>query len=175
MQSNIREWLLPSLFITSVTSFLLILTSTSVLATGKGHHHPEGEMTEHMQMMQAVKGEIPEEYRIMERTPILPDEESLQKGSELFLQSCSVCHGKSGDGKGPAAAALKTPPANFIDKKHSAIYGPGEKYWIIGNGTGQTGMPAFSQISLVERWHLVNHILQLQQERSEEKKEHGHH
>jgi hypothetical protein len=36
-----------------------------------------------------------------------------------------------------AAYVLKTPPANFLDHKHSAIYGPGEKYWIIGNGTGK--------------------------------------
>lgn len=59
---------------------------------------------------------------------------------------------------------MKTPPANFLEKKHSAIYGPGEKYWIIGNGTGKTGMPAFSQLTPVQRWHLVNYIIHLQEE-----------
>ena len=149
-----------------VTFILLfpIATSISVLASGKGHHHHQEEMSEHMQLMQAVKENIPKEYQIMERTPILPSEESLQKGNALFLQNCSVCHGEKGDGKGPAAAALNPPPANFLDKKHSGMYGPGGKYWIIGHGTGQTGMPAFTQFTPIERWHLVNHIFHLQQE-----------
>ena len=143
--------------------FLLIVISTSALASGKGHHHPEEGMSEHMQSMQKVKEGVPEEFQIMERTPIIPDEDSLQLGRNLFLQNCSVCHGEKGDGKGPAAAALKTPPANFLDSKHSAMYGPGEKYWIIGNGTENTGMPAFTQFTPVQRWNLVNHIIQLQQ------------
>lgn len=174
MQPSAREWQLPSLLITFVTSFLLVITSISALANGKGYHQPDEKMSEHMKLMQAVREEIPEEFRIMERTPILPDEDSLQRGSVLFLQSCSVCHGKDGDGKGPAAAALSTPPANFLDDKHSSIYGPGEKFWIIGNGTGQTGMPAFSQFSPVDRWNLVNHILQLQEEDPAKPKEHGY-
>lgn len=127
---------------------------------------PEKEMSEHMDAMMAVKEEIPEEYRMMNRTPIIPDDESLQQGEKLFRQNCSVCHGEKGDGKGPAAGAMKTPPANFLEKKHSAMYGPGEKYWIIGNGTKKTGMPAFEQLVPAQRWHLVNHILQLQQEGS---------
>jgi mono/diheme cytochrome c family protein len=127
-----------------------------------------------MQSMLAVKEGVPEEYRIMERTPVIPDDESLQQGEKLFLQNCGVCHGEKGDGKGPAAAALKPPPANFLEKKHSAIYGPGEKYWIIDKGTGKTGMPAFPQLTPVDRWHLVNYILHLQQERSGEKNKHDH-
>lgn len=151
------------LSVTFVFLLILMIAGTSVLASGKGHHHPDEGMSEHMQSMMAAKDSVPEEYQIMERTPILPDEDSLQLGRKLFLQNCSVCHGEKGDGKGPAAAALKTPPANFLDHKHSAIYGPGEKYWIIGNGTGDTGMPAFTQLTPVQRWNLVNHILQLQQ------------
>lgn len=145
------------------TLLLLIVSASPALATGSGHHHHDEEAPDHMQSMMAVKESIPEEYLIMERTPILPSEESLQKGQKLFLQNCSACHGEGGDGKGPAAASLQTPPANFLDKKHSAIYGPGEKFWIIGHGTEQTGMPAFSHLTPIDRWNLVNHILQLQQ------------
>ncbi|NIQ96369.1 MAG: cytochrome c [Desulfuromonadales bacterium] len=98
----------------------------------------------------------------MERTPIVPDEESLARGRTLYMQQCASCHGKKGRGDGPAARALKTPPANFLDLEHSNIYGPGAKYWIIGHGTGETGMPAFAQIALKDRWHLVNFLLDLQ-------------
>ena len=148
----------------AVTLLLLIISSSPVLATGSGHRHNDKEMSEHMHSMMAVKEAIPDEYRIMERTPIFPGEKSLQQGSKLFLQNCSACHGEKGDGKGPAAAALKPPPANFLDKEHSGTYGPGEKYWIIENGIKKTGMPAFSQFSPSQRWHLVNYIFQLQEE-----------
>jgi len=145
---------------------LIIVASGAVFASGTGHHHDDQTMSEHMRSMMTVKESIPEEFRIMVRTPIPADPESLQKGRALFMQHCSVCHGANGDGKGPAAAALNTPPANFLDRQHSAIYSPGEKYWIIAHGSTQTGMPAFTQISPLERWHLVNHILLLQKNSS---------
>lgn len=111
----------------------------------------------------------------MERTPIVPDEKSLEQGQELFAQHCMACHGENGDGRDPAAAALQTQPANFLDAQHSGMYNPGEKYWIIGNGTGETGMPGFSQLSPEDRWHLVNHILFLQQQsKGRQPHEQGH-
>ncbi len=162
MKSNACDRLFGILHLLAILILLLVISTSPLLANGKGHHQSDEGTSEHMQSMMATKKRVPEEYRIMERTPVVPSEKSLQQGRKLFLQNCSVCHGEKGNGKGPAAAALKTPPANFLDKKHSAIYGPGEKYWIIGNGTGKTGMPAFSQFTPVNRWDLVNFILQLQ-------------
>jgi mono/diheme cytochrome c family protein len=159
---NIRNILLS--FLTVFLTFsLIIAASTSAYAHGKDHQ-PKDESSDHMKMMQDVKKGIPEDYRIMERTPVIPDEKSLQQGQQLFLDNCVVCHGEKGDGKGSAAAALQTPPANFLDRKHSAMYGPGEKYWIIGNGSGETGMPGFSLLTTIQRWHLVNYIFHLQRE-----------
>ena len=165
----------PSKLIIPLSLLLLIATSHTVLANGKEQHGTDGGMSEHMQSMQDLKESIPEEYRIMERTPILSDEESLRQGRKLFSINCSVCHGESGDGRGPASAALKTPSANFLNKEHSAIYSPGEKFWIIGHGTGETGMPAAAHLKPVDRWHLVNYILHLQQGNLVEPKEHGAH
>ncbi|MBZ5570849.1 MAG: c-type cytochrome [Acidobacteriia bacterium] len=34
-------------------------------------------------------------------------------GKEMFMSYCAVCHGKDGKGNGPAAAALKIPPADL--------------------------------------------------------------
>ena len=34
-------------------------------------------------------------------------------GKEMFVTYCAVCHGQDGRGAGPAAAALKMPPANL--------------------------------------------------------------
>lgn len=141
----------------------VIVAAGSASSHGNEKHPGKTKMDQHMQAMMATKEKVPEEYRVMERTPILPDEESLTQGAELFSQNCAVCHGENGDGKGPAAATLQPPPANFLDSRHSGMYNPGEKYWIIGNGSGSTGMPAFPNLSPAERWHLVNHILSLQQ------------
>jgi mono/diheme cytochrome c family protein len=34
-------------------------------------------------------------------------------GKEMFSSYCAVCHGKDGKGNGPAASAMKTPPADL--------------------------------------------------------------
>ncbi len=34
-------------------------------------------------------------------------------GKALFMQYCASCHGTQGDGKGPLASTLTTPPANL--------------------------------------------------------------
>lgn len=140
----------------------LMTFKMSCFAHGTEEHHQEGESTKHMQAMLAIKDEIPEEYSIMERTPIIPDKESLTSGRKLYQQHCAVCHGEDGRGDGPAAKAMDPSPANFLDHEHSAIYGPGDKFWIIGKGNDATGMPAFGQIGAKDRWNLVNFILELQ-------------
>ncbi len=37
------------------------------------------------------------------------------KGEEVFAQTCWTCHGKTGVGDGPAAAALDPKPRNYTD------------------------------------------------------------
>lgn len=128
-----------------------------------GEQHGAGKTSEHMAAMHRLKEKIPEEYRLMDRTPVTPTQKSLAQGKELYLKHCAACHGAGGKGDGPAAAGMNPPPANFLDLDHSATYGPDEKYWIISNGSPETGMPGFSdQMGLLDRWHLVNHILNLQ-------------
>jgi len=99
----------------------------------------------------------------MDRTPVTPTTESLERGADAYARFCVACHGPGGLGDGPAAAALATPPTSFLDLQHSAVYGPGEKYWIIGNGIGSAGMPGFAdRTGPRERWDLVNFILEMQ-------------
>ena len=117
--------------ITLVTAGPMIVTGSSY-AHGEEKHDKTKKMSSHMQAMYALKEKVPEDYRIMERTPISPDKQSLERGAELYSRLCSVCHGKQGQGDGPAATGLMTPPANFQNLEHSGIYGPGEKFWIIG-------------------------------------------
>jgi mono/diheme cytochrome c family protein len=48
---------------------------------------------------------------------------SPSSGKEMFTSYCAPCHGKSGKGDGPAAAALKQPPA----RPHHASQRPWRK------------------------------------------------
>jgi len=49
---------------------------------------------------------------------------SAASGKEMFLNYCASCHGKSGTGDGPAAAALKVGPADLtqLAKKNNGKY-----------------------------------------------------
>jgi mono/diheme cytochrome c family protein len=152
--------------------FLAISLAWGVSALGheKADHEPPGHDAHHdvhLQAMMREKERIPAEFRIMDRTPVTPTATSLARGKMLYEKHCSVCHGEEGRGDGPAAAALEPRPASFLDLEHSNFYSPGEKYWIIGNGTKETGMPGFGHLLAPnERWDLVNHILSLQEKAS---------
>jgi mono/diheme cytochrome c family protein len=132
-------------------------------AHGSQKHQDSGQRKQHMEDMVQLKNQIPEDFQVMNRTPVIPDEMSLQSGKKAFTQFCTACHGQDGRGDGPAAGGMNPQPANFHDLEHSGIYGPGEKFWIITNGSGKTGMPGFAnELSIQTRWDLVNYIYRLQ-------------
>jgi mono/diheme cytochrome c family protein len=70
--------------------------------------------------------------------------------------NCVSCHGASGKGDGPAAAALPPPkPANWtsdVVQKQT----DGEIFWKISNGRG--AMPPWKHLPENERWEIVNYI-----------------
>jgi mono/diheme cytochrome c family protein len=41
------------------------------------------------------------------------DENQVAKGREIYTENCASCHGVSGEGDGPLARVLTTPPANL--------------------------------------------------------------
>ncbi len=42
------------------------------------------------------------------------------KGKDLYTKDCAACHGPTGKGDGPAAAALNPKPADFTNKAYIA-------------------------------------------------------
>jgi len=40
-----------------------------------------------------------------------------RNGQAIYLRNCVRCHGAALDGRGPDAATLVRPPANFLDKR----------------------------------------------------------
>ena len=55
----------------------LLMPVASGLTQSDKKHAVDDKMSAHMKAMHALKKRIPEEYRIMDRTPIHPDDKSL--------------------------------------------------------------------------------------------------
>jgi len=70
--------------------------------------------------------------------------------------NCASCHGATGKGDGPAAAAL--PPPKPADWTSAKVQGQtdGELFWKITNGRG--AMPPWKHLPEKERWEIVNYI-----------------
>jgi mono/diheme cytochrome c family protein/putative copper export protein len=91
------------------------------------------------------------------RPAIADTPESIRRGHDLFLTHCAVCHGTNGRGDGPAAAGLLQRPAD-LTASHTADHTPGDIFWWVTHGLG-LAMPGFGdQLSVEDRWDLVNFV-----------------
>ncbi|MBI3142526.1 MAG: cytochrome c [Bacteroidetes bacterium] len=93
------------------------------------------------------------------KNPIEPSPASLAQGQRIFQQNCWTCHGKLGQGDGPAGAGLPTKPANLSSNAIQS-QSDGEIFWKITEGRG-TMAPYKQGLSETQRWHLVNYIRNL--------------
>lgn len=64
-----------------------------------------------------------------------------RKGQDLFNDKCRLCHGKLGNGDGPAAVAFNPRPKNFTDPKFWQNFSDAMIEDTIRNGHGS--MPGF--------------------------------
>jgi copper transport protein len=92
------------------------------------------------------------------RNPYPPDQASLAIGKRIYDAQCAACHGDTGRGDGPAATALRPPPADL--RVHMAAgHTDGQLYDWIANGFPGTAMPAWKdQLSDEQIWHAINYI-----------------
>jgi mono/diheme cytochrome c family protein len=105
----------------------------------------------------------------------------VERGRKLYLEHCAVCHGAKGEGDGPMAKLLTTPPANlrllserygnplpagqiagFIDGRADiAAHGPrdmpvwGSSAWDKQPGSGEPGQLTPAVASLVAYLHSI--------------------
>lgn len=79
----------------------------------------------------------------------------LARGATLFTQNCASCHGMTGDGHGPDAAKLTTPPIDFSDLKRARQRSPFALYQVIEQGIDGTAMQSFASLPSDDRWALA--------------------
>lgn len=82
----------------------------------------------------------------------IPD---LQRGTQLYAENCSSCHGVTGRGDGPAAASLNPRPVNFTDRSRAKERSVFALEQVIAQGLDGTAMPSFGHLSAEDRWALA--------------------
>jgi mono/diheme cytochrome c family protein len=85
----------------------------------------------------------------------------ISEGREVFLNNCSGCHGKNGDGDGFAASALPVKPRAYRTEKFKYGNRPSEIVRTIELGRSSI-MPSFAQdLSYKQRWAVAHFVWSL--------------
>jgi mono/diheme cytochrome c family protein len=109
-------------------------------------------------MRQVHHTPIPAEYAGL-KNPVQADGPSLAHGARIYAAQCVACHGETGWGDGPAAAALAPPPAPLA--RTTRMMGDAYLFWRISEGGAAfgTAMPGWKDALVKEeRWDLVNYL-----------------
>lgn len=86
----------------------------------------------------------------------------VQRGQQLFAQNCATCHGTSGKGDGPAAAALNPKPQDLTDDQWKHGGSPEQILQTVTNGVPGTAMVSWASLPEADRRALVAYIQSLQ-------------
>ena len=102
----------------------------------------------------AKKNKSPYGKKSQDATP-----EIIAEGKAIFegTGTCVNCHGKEGNGQGPAGKVLNPGPRDFTNCKFHKKRKEGELMWVIKNGSPGTGMVPLipATISEEEGWKVI--------------------
>ncbi|WP_449430327.1 FTR1 family protein [Pseudomonas putida] len=95
-------------------------------------------------------------YEVSQAPVITPDP---ARGASLYAQNCSICHGDSGAGDGPAGVGLEPPPANLRLVERLDQLSLFDLYNTLGLGIEGTEMPSFAdQLDERQRWDVAAYV-----------------
>ncbi len=86
---------------------------------------------------------------------------SLTRAQALYAESCSVCHGASGDADTERAKSLDPAPASFRNPERLRDLSPYRVYNALTFGLPGTAMASFDTLSPQERWDLAFYVFRL--------------
>jgi len=94
--------------------------------------------------------------------PLANDSRALATGRIEYTGSCAVCHGARGDGRG-VFGPTTYPDATDFTTEAAKGKTDAQLFWIVKNGLGFTGMPAFGgQYKDADIWAMVAYLRHLQ-------------
>ena len=86
--------------------------------------------------------------------PMVPTDENLIAGGEVYTVMCARCHGVPGRGPSVLGASFYPPAPQFTVQPSG--YSEGELFWIVKHGIRNTGMPAWGRLlSDQDIWQVV--------------------
>ncbi len=91
------------------------------------------------------------------QNPTKADAASLARGQELYVINCKQCHGETGEGNGPIGAFLANKPANLTSPLIKA-FSDGQIFLTITNGVPGRMPPLNENLTVSERWDVVNFV-----------------
>jgi mono/diheme cytochrome c family protein len=91
------------------------------------------------------------------------DAKMIARGKEIYSTTCAVCHGDTGDGKGPAGVALPLKPSSFRDKAGVGEMRDNYWFWRVSEGgqvepfksKGSAMPPWKGTLSVEDRWAVM--------------------
>ena len=125
------------------------------------HHQPSIKAQEEPRLSSPaeavpVSGKERVAFGAPQKNPLADEQTSRQKGAELFLINCALCHGTAAIHPGKVGAKLSPPPPQLRDG-HLVAYDEATLFQLISLGFGR--MPAFRyRLRPEERWQLVNYL-----------------
>jgi mono/diheme cytochrome c family protein len=90
--------------------------------------------------------------------------DTLERGKQIFVRECLVCHGDTGRGDGPYGAGLQPMPPDFSDSSTygtlaEPIFTDADYFWRISEGMPWSAMPVWkSQYSEADRWAVAHYV-----------------
>lgn len=138
-----------------------ILTSIAIAVLGGGCPRPASSVSVSSTVASAPAAAVPVQKRSADGS---------LTGRELYLRDCSSCHGRDGDGQGPAVRFLFPKPRNFRTSKFrlvSTVNGaptPADLDAVTAGGIPGTAMPSFRQLEEDRRGEVISEVLRLRRE-----------
>ncbi len=95
--------------------------------------------------------------------PVVPAETlasaaARQRGRELYLHHCALCHGARADGEG-VRRSLSSRPQDFTNPAWRAAASPAEVFRVIREGRRRTAMAGWPSLDDEQTWQLVAYLL----------------
>lgn len=89
--------------------------------------------------------------QVPDANPVTADAVSLQRGEQIFLQRCTGCHGKKGDGKGPNSPDILPRPRNLRNADFMNSISDRRLFESILYGVQGTAMPPWIDYGLTQK------------------------